>query len=228
MRDSIGVSVEWVVKERRGGLWVPVLRAKNLVTTYGLTQLASVWNGQYVAPQWLAVDTDGATINTQVNPGGTSVVVNKRVDIAGDTQIWLSPGQPAAEKLPFSGVTGTGPYTYTLSTAAANTHPVNDWVQRAVAAGDGLATLVSEGQYDSIGAPNQRMQCLPGFTPGNGQWTLQFYFTGTQAIFHFNTLALMDSPSVGSGNMHNHFVLGYNHTAGTDVEVDGTLTMTNN
>lgn len=228
MRDSIGVSVEWVVKERRGGLWVPVLRAKNLVTDYGLTQMASLWNGQYVAPQWLAVDTDKATVSIQVNPGGTSVQVNKRIDIAGDTQIWLSPGQPAAEKVTFSSVTTSAPYIYTLSTPAGNTHPVGDTVLRAAASGDGLSTLVSEGQYDAAGAPNQRMQTLPGFSPGDGQWTLQFYYTGTQALFDFNTLALMDSPNLGQGNMHNHFVLGYTHPSGTDVEIDGTLTMTNN
>lgn len=228
MLESIGVSVEWVVKERHGGLWVPVLRTKNLITAYGLTQMASLWNGAYVAPQWLAVDKDKATVSTTIAPGATSVTTSKRVDIAGDSQIWLSAGAAQAEKVTFSGVTTSAPFIYTLTAATTLTHTAGDKVLRAVSASDGLTTLVSEGQYDSVGAPNQRMQCLPGFTPGSGQWTVQFYYTGIQAVFDFNTLALMDSPNLGSGNMHNHFVLGYTHPSGTDVEIDGTLTMTNN
>lgn len=226
--ERIGLSCEWVVKERHGGLWVPVLRVKNLVTTYGLTHLASAWGGTYVAPQWLAVDTDSATLSAGAVLGATSISTNKRVDLAGDTQLHIAPGTASAEKVTFSAVSGTGPYTYTLSAATTFAHSTGDAVVRAVSASDGLSTLVSEGQYDSAAAPNARMPETTGYSPANGQWTHQFYFTGTQAIYTFNTLALMDSPTIGQGNMHNHFVLGYVHPSGTDVEIDGTLTITNN
>jgi hypothetical protein len=79
-------------------------------------------------------------------PGTTTIQTDIRVDQTLDTQIVLSPGLVSQELVTFTGVTGTGPYTYTLATPTANTHPVGDPVCRQVNVQDTMTSVVDEVQ----------------------------------------------------------------------------------
>lgn len=227
--SKLGLSCVWTVKERRSGIWVPVLQVKNIFTNTGLNGLASAIQGTYVAPNFLVIDSAGAKLQNVYGPGATSIDVDVRVDLGSDTQLILSPGTANQETVTFSGVSGSGPYTYTLSSPTVNTHSLNDYVLRKPLATDTMTSVISEQQYDSTNAPGQRMPAASGYNNGStGQWTIQFYFTGSQAPVVFNTLGLADDISVGSGSLHNHFVLGYDHTtSGNDLEIDGSVTIAN-
>lgn len=228
--DVVRASFRWCLKERdpQTGLFLPKRRVKNVITNNGLTLLASALSGGYNAPIYLVIDSDGAKLQGSYAAGVTVFQTDKRVDVAGDTQLVLSPGQPSQETVSFSSTTGSGPYTYNLTAPTTQAHNLNDYVLRQVKASDTLANVVSEVQYDSVNFPNQRVQSYSGYSPGAGQWTIQFFVTGTQAVgVQFNTLGISDNPTVGLGTLHNHFILGYTHTSGNDVEIDGTLTLVN-
>lgn len=223
------VQCVWTVKERRSGLWVPVLTNKNTMTNYGLAALASAIGGGYNAPLYLVIDTDYTYLYTGASLGATSIQTHDRKDISGDTQLIIAPGTVTQETVTFSGApTGSGPYTYTLTSGLLYNHNINEVVLRAPRASDDLTTVILEAQYDSTNAPNQRMQAASGYSSGAGNWTSQFYFTGSQALVKFMTLGLSETPTVGQGNLHNHVVLGYDHSGGgNDLEVDVSLTLTN-
>lgn len=227
--SKLGLSCVWTVKERRSGIWVPVLRVKNIFTNTGLNALASAIQGAYVAPNFLVIDSAGAKLQNAYAPGATSIDTDVRVDLPGDTQLVLSPGTGQQETVTFTSVTGSGPYTYALSAPTANTHGVNDYALRVPRVTDDMSSVISEQQYDATNAPGQRMPAASGYNNGAiGEWTIQFYFTGAQAPVHFNTLGLADSSDIGAGSLHNHFILGYDHTtSGNDVEIDGSITIAN-
>lgn len=224
-------SFRWVLRERdsKTGLLVAERRVKNVITTNGLTLLASALSGGYNPPLYLVIDSAGGRLQATYAAGVNAVASDTKVDIVGDTQLVLSPGTPQQETVTFSSVTGSGPYTYNLSSPTTQTHNLNDWVLRQVNVNDTLVnSVVTEIQYDAVNFPNQRAQSYSGFSPSAGQWTIQFFITGNQATnTQFNTLGLSDSPTVGTGVLHNHFILGYFHSAGNDVEIDGTLTLIN-
>jgi hypothetical protein len=218
----------WTVKEKRGGLWVPVWEHKNLLTTYGLSALASAIGGGYSAPLYMVIDTDYASLQNSPSLGQVIVQLNKRIDITGDTQLILSPGTVVQETVTYSSVTGSGPYTYNLTSGLTHNHNAGELVVRAPRSSDDLTTVISEAQYDSTNAPGKRLQATSGYSTGTGNWTSQYYFTGTQALVKFMSLGLSDSDTVGAGNLHNHVVLGYDHSGGgNDVEIDVSLTLTN-
>lgn len=222
---SLGVGCIWTVRER--GL--VVARAKNIFTNFGLTALASAVSGGYTPPLYLVIDSAGTTLSQNYNAGATSINLQQRVDISGDTQLVLNPGGVTQETVTFSGTpTGAGPYTYALTAATTQNHNGGEVVVRQTNVNDTLSTVVSEVQYDSVGAPNQRVMSVSGYSQGNGIWVLQFYITGQQALAVFNTVGIADNLTLGQGNLHDHAVLGYNHTANNDVEIDVTITLVNN
>lgn len=222
------VDCVWTVKERRSQLWIPTLRRKNTWTNYGLGQLASAIGGGYSAPNNLVVDSNYGYLSTGASLGANSIQVSARQDLVGDTHLVINPGGGSQETVTFSAVSGTGPYTYTLTGTLANTHLANEAVVRLPLAADTLSTVISEIQYDATNAPGLRVQASSGYSQGNGNWTLQFYITATEALTHLMTLGLSENQNVGQGNLHNHIVLGYDHSGGSnDLEIDVSLTLTN-
>jgi hypothetical protein len=222
--NPVGVSCIWTVRERG----VVVARTKNVFTNFGLSALASALSGGYIAPIYLVLDSAGTTLEQPVNIGQSQVVTNERVDLSGDMQLVLSPNLANQETVTFTGIpTGSGPYTYTLTSPATQTHNTGDTVLRQTLATDTMSTVLSEVQYDPTDAPNQRVQSYAGYAQGVGNWVVQFYITGTQAVDKFNYVGLADSLTIGQGNLHDHAVLGYSHTSGDDVEIDVSITLSN-
>lgn len=215
------LSCEWTIKENG----IAVLQRKNVFTNYGLSALASALQGSYVAPVYLVLETSHTNIVGSVAIGATSVSLSSRIDQTGDTQLVLSAGTAAQETVTFSSVSGT---TYTLSSPCTFAHANNDVAVRQVKQSDTLSNVLSELQYDAVNAPGQRLVSLAGYSTGVGQWTIQFYLTATMATGYIAAVGLTDNLTIGQGNLHNHVVLGYDHSSGAnDVEIDGTLTITN-
>ena len=212
----------WTLRERRpGGL---VVVKHNLITSYGLTALASAFGGTYVQPVYLLLDNKDATLTTGYSSGVTSVSMSARIDIAGDTSIVLGVGTANEETIAFSAVSGTGPYVYTVSTTT-KAHSSGDYCCRAVRSADTLSSIQAEFQYDSVNFPGKRLKSTGFFSSGTGNGTMQFFMTGGQAISRWESLGTSENDTVGAGNLHNHLTLGYNHTSGIDVELDISLTL---
>jgi len=232
--DALKLACVWKVKERdpRTGLFLPKLQRKNVFTTFGLTALASAIGGGYTFPNSLVMEGFGSSIldPSGVAVGATSVTLGARVDQTGDNQLILSPGLPAQETVTFSAVNpnaGLGGFTYTLSAPTTRVHPLSDPACRVPSANDTMVNVAGEIQYDPTNAPNARIQSATGYSQGPGNFTIQFYVTGIQALTTIYLIGLSDSVVLGGGNLHNHVVLGYTHPLGTDVEIDGSLTLTN-
>lgn len=233
--SALRVNCIWTVKERlwlpisRREIWKPVLTQKNTFTTNGLTQLASAISGSYVAPNYLVLNKNTTGLTNNQSPGDTSVTLNSRIDQAGDTQIVLSLGLANQEVVTFSAVnTVSGKYVYTLSSPLVSSHSAGDLVTRQPNANDTMSNITAEQQYDPTNAANSRLQSVAGYSAGPGNWVIQFYFVAQAAVFYISDIALADNITIGQGTLHNHCVLGYDHSAGTsDVEIDGSLTLTN-
>lgn len=229
MRERLKGKTRWLISERRGGVYVPVYEGWNLLTDYGLTALASAFGGDYLAPLYLVIDNYSGQIQNvgTVAIGATSISLDKRVDKPGDTQIVLGVGTGNEEKVSFSAVSGGGPYTYTIS-ATTKTHLHNDYVVRAAKQGDVIATIQSEVQYSPVAFPNKRLKRTgTGYSSGTGNHVMSFFITGNQAIGRWESLGTSESDTVGAGNLHNHLTVGYNHTSGTDTQIDVSLTLAN-
>lgn len=232
--SKLGFSCEWVVKEKRNGIYVPVLRRKNIVTNTGLTALAGSWSGTLTLPQYMVLESNQTTVFTTISAGATSVTLVARVDQTGDTKLVLSAGTGNQETVTFTGTPtlSGGHYIYTLSAATTHTHTAGDFATRQVLATDTMTNVSGEFSYDTT-VSGTRNAFVSAFSPGTGQYTYQFYFTGIQATQVIATVGLSDSQSVGAGNLFNHLVLGYDHTIPSgqsttnDVEIDVTLTASN-
>ena len=222
------VRVRWTIRERRSGLWVPVFEGHNLMTDYGLTALAGAFGGTYVPPLYLVIDDFSAQIQNTgtLSIGATSVSLDRRVDEAGDTQIVLGSGSANEETVTFSAVSGGGPYVYTIA-ATTKTHAHLDYVVREPIQSDVLADIQDEVQYSPVAFPGKRVQSSGFFSSGTGNGTMQFFITGAQAIGRWETLGTSENDTVGSGNLHNHLVVGYDHISGNDTQIDISLTLTN-
>lgn len=223
--------VRWRISERVPGtdLWFPVVEGYNLMTEYGLTNLAAAFGGAYASPDYLVIDNFSAQIQNAgtLAAGATSVTLDKRVDQSGDTQIVLGSGTGNEETVSFSAVSGGGPYVYTIS-ATVNTHAQNDYVVRAPRATDTIATIQSEVQYAPVTFPNKRaLKTGTGYSGGTGNHVMSFFITGSQAIGRWESLGTSESDTVGAGNLHNHLVIGYDHVSGNDTQIDISLTLTN-
>jgi hypothetical protein len=231
LASRIKLSCIWTVKERdpKTGLYIPVLQRKNIFTNYGLTALSAVPGGQtYTAPIYLELENNSAAITNAggISASATSCTAATDILEAGDTQLILGIGTANQETVTGASVSGTGPYTYSFA-ACTKSHANGDPICRVPLPADTVSTLQSEWQYDSVNNPNQRMPSVAGYSTGTGVWVSQWYYNGAQAIGNMTTIGMCDSPTVGSGNLHNHVALGYVHTASNDVEIDGTLTLTN-
>jgi hypothetical protein len=222
--DLVKGSTIWTIREHRPGGIVEVWRKRNIITSYGLTALASAFGGTYAQPVYLMLDNKSATLNASYGTLVTSVVMNARIDNAGDTQIVLGVGTANEETIAFSAVSGSGPYTYTVS-ATTKAHTSGDNCCRAVRGADTLASIQSEFQYDSVNFPGARLRSTGFYSSGTGNGTMQFFLTGAQAVGRWESLGTSENAAVGAGNLHNHLTLGYNHTAGVDVEIDIALTL---
>lgn len=227
----IGITGRWRIREReqKTGLVIMEREITNLWTNYGVTALASAIGNAYTSPLSLVIESNYATLQLDAStPGATSILTDIRIDQSIDTQIVLSPGLATQEIIGFTGVTGTEPYTYTLATPTVNAHPVGDPVCRQVNGQDTMANVVGEIQYDPVNFPNQRAQSPGGYSNGVGNWTIQFYLPGPSALNYLMLCGLSDSATIGTGNLHNHFIIGYNHTnPSNDVEIDGSITLSN-
>jgi hypothetical protein len=232
-RSKQKVGVLWVVQERlvypisHREVWVPVARGKNIMTSYGLTALASAFGGTYTVPQYLVIENGAATIQnvSGILAGATSVTVDAQVHQTGDTEIILGLGDVSQEKVTFSAY-NSGTKTYTIS-ACASAHANGQYVVRAVRAADTMTSVTSEIQYDATNFPGKRVKQNGWLSTGTGNSVMEFFLTGNQALTHWQTLGLSDSDTVGAGNLHNHIVLGYNHQTGNDAKVDISLTLAN-
>lgn len=224
------VKTRWTIKERVPGtdLWFPVWDGFNIMTDYGLTALASAFGGEYTQPLYLVIDNYSAQIqNASLPAGSTSVSLNKRVDVAGDTKIVLGVGTANEETVSFSAVSGGGPYVYTIS-ATLSAHNQNDYCVRAPRQSDTISTIQSEVQYAPTVFPSKRLKRTGlGYSSGTGNHVMSFFLTGTQAIGRWETLGTSESDTVGAGNLHNHLVVGYDHLSGNDTQIDISLTIAN-
>lgn len=226
--SPLALRCEWTVKEKVGGMWIVRKRVRNIFTNYGLQALASALSGAYTAPLWLAIEAYYAVPTSLTAAGSGTIVFASRIDQAGDSQLILGVGLASQETVTYTSVTGTGPYTYTLSGVTANSHPTTDPCCRVPLVTDTVAQLSQEIQYDSTNFPNQRMQSPGGYSPGTAQWTAQFYFPGPTAQGFIALAGLTDNETIGQGNLHNHFALGYNNNnSSNDLEIDGVLTLAN-
>lgn len=231
-RDGVGLGVIWTVNEVEHGILIPKVKRKNLFTNYGLTALASAIGGGYSPPAYLAINTIYSTLYHSVSPGDTTVQANGNPTQTGDNQLVLGAGTVNQEVVTFSAVSGAGPYTYTLTAPyPVNSHPVSDPFTRQVLVTDTMAQLTSEAQYDPTYAAGLRAYRTAGYSAGVGQYTMQFYFSGTTLTnIYCITLGLTDQAVIGAtnANLHNEVVLGYNHNNTNDVEIDINLTLINN
>lgn len=226
LSEHVDAEVLWVVKERKGGLWLPVYEFYNIITNYGLTALAGAPAGGYVAPIYLVIDNASTTMQSTYAPGVTTIVTNGDPTVAGDSQLDLSIGLATQETVTFNSKAGTGPYTWTLAAPTANNHTAGDPVVRTPTVADVLANVLSESQYDPTYAAGKRLSVTASFSPATGQNTMQYFIAGTQATnLFFAHVGLADSLTIGQGNLHNYATLGYNHNSTNDVEIDVTYTL---
>lgn len=225
--STITIEVGWLLKERKSGLWVPQIYRKNLVTTYGITALAGAPSGTYTPPVYLVIDTTSTTLAASYSPGVNSITTQTDPTIAGDTQLVLGVGLATQETVTFTAKSGSGPYTWTLSSATTNSHTSGDAVVRAPTSSDTITSVLSEAQYDPTYAAGLRAPQTANYSPGTGQNTMQFFIAGVQATnVYFAHVGLSETQSVGSGNLHNYAAFGYNHNNTNDVEIDVTWTFT--
>ena len=228
---NVGRQGVWTVREKHDGVWVPVKRKKNVLTTYGLTALASAIGGGYNPPYYIVYDATLATVSALVNAGDTSVQLSSNPTATGDTGLVLSAGLAAQETVSFSSVTGTGPFVFSLTAPTVYSHPVSDPCTRACGVNDTMAVILNEQQYDSVNAPLQRLQATAGYTTGTGNYILQFYFLGIQAVNQwFMNVGSSDTSTTSAGNLHTIYTLGYYHdcsVTAVDVEVDVSITIAN-
>lgn len=228
---NIGLRGDWVLRERdKSGLVVAEKHIKNIATNYLLTNIGSALSGAFTAPLYLAVDSSFTYLHQAANIGDTTIYTTDNLFQVGDTQLTLGAGQSNQETVTFTSVSGTGPYTYALSTPLTFAHTTldPDWVVRTPTAADAVTSLVSEMEYDSTDYPSTRMASPGGYSPGTGQWTVQFFFPGPTLQGYIMTAGLIDLPTLGVGQLHNHFIIGYNHNSTVnDLEIDGTFTFIN-
>lgn len=201
-----------------------------LLTTYGLTALASAVQGTYAPPLYLVLENNGSTFAAGASAGVTAISSNAAVHLPGDTQLVLGVGLAGQETVTFTSVTTAAPYVYTLTAPVVYQHVTGDPLCRLPLATDTMAQVVNELQYDSVNDPNLRLQSVSGYSSGNGAWTMQFYLTGIEASSFLMTIGLSDSPTIGQGNLHYHATLGVNHVyvpanGGVDVEIDIPITL---
>lgn len=226
--SKVGFACIWTVKEKQNGIYVPVLRRKNVITDYGLSSLAAAWNGTAIPPLYIILETLKTTVSASTIIGATSIQLAARVDQTGDTKIQLSIGTANEETATFSSVTGTGPYTYTV-TALTKAHTAADKCARAPQQSDTMTKVTSELSYD-LNTPNTRAPITASYSVSTGVYTYQFFFTGIQANGYLMSVGLADNANFAAGNLFAHLILNYDHTfvtTGSDVEIDATLTATN-
>lgn len=226
MRERLSLRCIWTVKEKRGGVFVPVLRKSNIFTDDGLNALVQAFGGSYNPPQYLVLDDFAGALQAGYTAGATSIETDVQVQLTGDTQIVVGAGTANEETCSFTGPTGSGPYTYTVS-ALTKDHTTGDKVVRAVLHTDDLTTVQNEIQYDATTFPNRRIQSTGGFLSSTGVYVVQFYITGSQGIDFLGNVGLSENDTVGDGALHDHLTLGYAHASGVDVEVDVTITLAN-
>lgn len=231
--STVGVKGEWTLRERdrRTGLIIVEKTIKNIWTSYGLTALATALTTPYTPPQYLVIESFYSSLYAPSNPGDTVVnVVNPGPTLLNDTQLVLSPGLASQETVTFTSAvdSGSGYTIYTVSGTVQKAHAVSDPVCRQPVLGDSMSSVTNEQQYDAVNAPNTRTASPSGYSGGIGNGVIQFYLPGPSAQCYIMLCGLSDSPTIGQGNLHNHFVLGFNHTSvTTDVEIDGSITLAN-
>ncbi len=231
MRDEIGVECVWTVKERRSGIWVPVLRRKNTFTSFGLTALASAIGGSYLPPTYLVIDGYLGTLPLSYAAGVSTLHVSPTIPNFANANgsSWIIGLGLATQETIVTSTVGSIILNLAASTVTANLHNAGEYVLYTGALSDTLASSIgAEAAYDSLNFPNQRPIMMSGYSAGAGNYTLQFLITAPQAPIYIAGCGLADSLYLGAGNLHNHVMLGYDHTAGTlDIEIDANLTLIN-
>lgn len=201
-----------------------------ILTGYGISALAAAVQGNYAPPLYLVIENTGSTLVSSISAGANTLQSVAKVDLAGDSQLVLGVGTTAQETVGFSGVTGSGPYTYTLSTPTLYAHASGDPLCRLPLPSDTMAQVVGEIEYDHANQPGQRLQSISGYSTASGEWTMQFFLTGIEANTFIMMVGLSDSPLIGQGNLHAHATVGINHTfttlsAAKDIELDLPITL---
>jgi hypothetical protein len=225
----------WTIKERHvtpishRDVWVPVFQDHNLLTYDGLTQLAAFYSGSGSPPGYLVIDDYSAQLQNAgtLAVSSTSISLDKIIDETGDTEIILGVGTANQETVTKSARSGTGPYTYTIS-ATTKTHTHLDYCVRKEKIDDVIGDIQDEVQYSPTVFPGKRSPLRGFYSTGNGNGTMQFMLTGSQANVRFESLGLSESDTVGAGLLHNHLAVGYDHsTTGIDVEIDVSIDIAN-
>lgn len=200
----------------------------NLFTVFGLNALASAPSNDYTPPAYLALNGPYITLAADVAIGAKSVTLTGNPTVQGDTQIVLSAGLSNQEAVPFSTITGTGPYTVTLATPTTKSHAASDPVTRQVSITDTAAQIIAPIQYDPVNAPRSWPSASSSYSSGTGQWTMQFHFSPGQAAAFIATAGLIDAQNIGSGNLHSHAIVGLDARQTTsEFEIDINLTYQN-
>lgn len=230
--QKIGVEGVWTWRERsrETGLVVAERVFHNRLTNYGLTNIGAALSGAYTPPVYLAIEQTFTFLSSPGTAGDAAISCVSDVHQAGDTQLTLGAGQANQETVTFTSVSGTGPFVYALSGTLAHNHTTiePDYVVRTPQQTDTLANIISEVQYDSANFPNMRMLSPGGYSPGTGQWTVQFFFPGPTLVGYIMNAGLTDTLTLGTGNLHNYFTLGVHHTnTANDQEIDGVFTFSN-
>lgn len=236
MENIVGLGCLWTVKERvilpisHKEIWHPVLTRKNTFTITGLTSLASAISGNYIPPLYLILASNYSIVEVTTAVADTSITLAAQVDQAGDTQLSLSIGLANQEVVTFTSVTLNIDSTATYALAAPMTyaHTSGEQVTRQPVTTDTMNNILGEFQYDPTNSPGTRATSIAGYSGGAGNWITQFYFVLGLANAYISDIGLTENPSIGSGTLHNHVVLGYDHsTSTTDIEIDGSLTLIN-
>jgi hypothetical protein len=230
--QHIGVKGVWRWRERdhKTGLVVAEKVVHNVVTDYGLTNIGQAWLSGTPTPLYLAVESTHTYLSVPAPGGSAFIQTLTAIHQFGDTQLTIAAGQSNQETVTFTSVTGTGPYTYNLSGTVQHGHTIADpdWVTRTPQHTDVITALASELQYDPVNFPNQRILSPGGYSPGLGQWTIQFFFPGPTLVGYIMNAGIVDNITLGVGNLYNYFTLGINHNnTANDQEIDGTFTFSN-
>jgi hypothetical protein len=233
-----GVTAIWTVREKQDGFWVPVRRNKNILTTYGLTALVGAYSGSFVVPQYLVYDGTLSSMGQASNIGDSVVYVVNSPILSGDTQLTLSVGLASQETITISSTSypvTAGGQTCTqvnLTGTCVNAHSNADPVVRTPALADTMTQIPNEQYFDPTLYVGQRAVSTAGYSGGGGNFVIQFYLlstqcNGTNGGAWFGNVGTSDTLSVGTGNLHNLYSLGYTHTNANDVEVDVVITIAN-
>jgi hypothetical protein len=224
----------WTIRRKRNGIVVAEYKKKNVITNYGISQLAQAWSGTFATPNYLVVDSYAPTLTQNVAIGATQVFGTNTLAVTTGSSppppisnLIISLGQSYQESIQVSSITGpvSGVYTYNLASACTHTHNAGEVLARNPIVSDDMSKVISPVQYDATNNPNKYPTSVSGYSAGTGNFTMQFYFTANQLNSYISYVGLTDKATIGAGNLYCWLLLGFDHTQPLeDIEIDCSLT----